>query len=616
MAKFLLKLIPEYRSQNTVLVELVEKSDFKTGIETDINLDRYVMADQSYSAELCGDEVELIENIVFFVNDFPVNQFFDRGKIIFRDSQFPRAAIFMDSFGYIQICVQITLNGCTQSYYSKYISVLVKNDSISQSVQRMAEFVYNYHEPFLRGKKMSSCCKSGLKEDSPQMLDTKIKLLRSIIEQYEINYGFFRTGSKSKVQLEGRLVDFEKAQFFDNTSIMRIASNPMYLRPTTSAAGIKVQKAKYMPTKVYSKTGELSFDIYENRVIVGFLRTLESEVSSLLAEVTKRLDHFPTGKEVIGEYFASAGFIYEVTKHHLECYKSDLKKALLKISELYAMYADLLKVADFKVDAPPKPSATFLSIHHYRVLYEKIIAWFQYGIYDFARENFMLPFIQMHKLYECYVLVKMLQCLEQAGFELIYRNYYSYSEHTVYDEPENYNTFVFSGGSRKISVYYEPIIHDGSNTSENGVGLFRNTSISVPKQWQIDNISNGGVAGNSSGHYYCPDYVIKTEQDGIISYIILDAKFSRFDVVRNIYFPALAYKYLFSLSTTEENSKISGLCLIHGKSFKTHDQIQSMYDLTPTAKTIEPFAKILTLTENESDCVAHHCHLLSELLEL
>lgn len=614
MGKYSLKMVSGLRNRRSELIlEMIDKEKLPENIGYDVNKDRYIFADWPYSAELTGEDIEAVGNITFLVNGFPVSQTIRDGHIEFNDFRFQKDRIFMDNFGYVQISIIFSVNGKQQELVSRYVSVLVKKSLISESVQRMATFVYVHHEPFLHGKRMTSRSTKGLKEDAPQILDSKIRVLYTILETYKANYRFFKTNSKFRVRLEGRLVDFEKAQYFDNNTIQNITCNPAYLVPSMHYGGIRYQGTNYIPTKVYSRTNEINYDIYENQVVVGFLLSLKKEVSTMISEIEQRIEGVPSNKEIIDGYFASACFICDATKRQLESYQERLKAALFKLSELYILYQNLLQVSELPVIQQPRPSEIFLSIHHYRAIYDGMEEWFKYGIYDFAKEDFMLPFIQMHKLYEYYVLTKLCCHMEYAGFELESREGYAYKGHHASILPENFNTFYFTKGDTQVTIFYEPIINGKRNLGDNGIGLYRNTSIAFPKQWQIDRLLNEETNAAQSSHY-CPDYVIKIHKKDRTDYIILDAKFSKIETVKGVYLPCLAYKYLFSVSPLGDTDHILGMCLVNGKSSETDDKIFDVYDLAEEGHQICPFASILTLTENSVENEELHQQLLNAVL--
>ena len=119
------------------------------------------------------------------------------------------------------------------------------------------------------------------------------------------------------------------------------------------------------------------------------------------------------------------------------------------------------------------------------------------------------------------------------------------------------------------------------------------------------------------GNYYLPDFIIKVQIDDDNKYLIADAKYSNQNSVKSFYFPNLAYKYIFSLTSLRENDKIMGLCAINGKSDAEPSKLTSIYtEYIPKSQL--PYADILTLTEdgNDSDeTETTHWELLSKLLE-
>ena len=616
MGEYRLKLISGYKYSDDTELELFEKAKLPSNIEYDICKDRHIFGDRPYFAELIGDDVGLVDSITFLVNGFPVGQRIRDGHIQFTDPRFPRSTIFVDNFGYVQIRIFFSVNGEEKELFTKYVSVLVKKGIISESVQRMASFVYEHHEPFLRGNRMSSRSARGLKEDAPQILDSKVKTLFRIVEAYEVNSRFFKTNSKYKVRLEGELVDFEKAQYFDYQTIENIVQRPAALVPTMHRGGIQIRKTTYMPTKVFSKTSTINYDIYENQVIVSFLASLQAEIDALSREIEHRIDRIPSKNEIVNGYFASACFIYEVTKRQLAECLCKLKEAREKLENLYVLYQNLLNVTVMPITRVPRPSAGLLSVQHYRAIYDTIVEWFRYGIYDFAKEDFMLPFIQMHKLYEYYVLTKLCEFFTHAGFEMERRESYAYKGQTAVGEVRNFNTFSFRKNEIQATIYYEPIVNgrEKKHIGDNGIGLFRNTTIPFPTNLDIDKCLQGDAGATRNGGHYCPDYIIKLQYSDHAEYIILDAKFTDQDHAKGIYLPNLAYKYIFSLSTVNEEDRVLGLCVVNGKSLEETDSIFDVYNLANGVKTVTPQAFVLTLTENARNTPQLHNSLIAKAI--
>ena len=83
-------------------------------------------------------------------------------------------------------------------------------------------------------------------------------------------------------------------------------------------------------------------------------------------------------------------------------------------------------------------------------------------------------------------------------------------------------------------------------------------------------------------------------------YLILDAKFSTVDTIRQQRLQELVYKYLFSVSTINSEDIIKGLYIICGKSTSV-DSESIVHDLAKKiGRKVEPFTEILTMSGNDT----------------
>ena len=71
----------------------------------------------------------------------------------------------------------------------------------------------------------------------------------------------------------------------------------------------------------------------------------------------------------------------------------------------------------------------------------------------------------------------------------------------------------------------------------------------------------------------------------------------------------LLYRYLISISTIDSEDEILGLVIVNGKSNDIEDDIEDIYNRTKRA--VFPFAKIVTLTENQEDNSLIHEDLMN-----
>lgn len=214
----------------------------------------------------------------------------------------------------------------------------------------------------------------------------------------------------------------------------------------------------------------------------------------------------------------------------------------------------------------------------------------------------MFSFIQISRLYEVYVLAKLLNYFKDNSFTLECADKIQYpSPGKYYENTICNNRFLFKNDSAKITLYYQPVIYNTNRIDISGIGLYRNTSISFPS----------GYDGTSyRGKYYTPDFLIKYEYNGQLTenYLIADAKFSRLETVKKRELAELSYKYLFSISPISDDGHIVGMTIFNGISdiYNQIDTLTNVYDFE-FGRPIIPRADIVTLTESvEGNNILHH----------
>ena len=100
-----------------------------------------------------------------------------------------------------------------------------------------------------------------------------------------------------------------------------------------------------------------------------------------------------------------------------------------------------------------------------------------------------------------------------------------------------------------------PKIYSGiSKEDRNKIKLFRCSSFGITR-----------TGKNNKKCYYTPDYLIKINNSSGDIYYVLDAKLSQKHQVIKHQLQELIYKYLFSLSSFDQNDSIMGLLILCGK---------------------------------------------------
>ncbi len=314
-------------------------------------------------------------------------------------------------------------------------------------------------------------------------------------------------------------------------------------------------------------------------------------IEELSEHCNSLLEQIPGNENYGDEYIYSSFFMFAETKRMLEVGLTRLTTLRTRFTRLWTMYSGILKIKPEIITIEPRPTHVFLSVPQYNRIFVQIHKWFQFGIYDFTKENFMLSFIKISSLFEGYLLLKMIEYFQSRGYvlESTGKCVYPTRRNWKYKNTKCVNTFLFENDRYKLTLYYQPVIYDTNESRINGIHLIRNNSIPV--------INGDGDDNRSGGHYYTPDYLIKMEGDSSTRYLILDAKFSDLACVRRYHVRDLAFKYLFSISPVQPADTVVGLCIIYGKC-KSSDQIQSAYDKQLQNQKITPITELLPLMES------------------
>ena len=377
---------------------------------------------------------------------------------------------------------------------------------------------------------------------------------------------------------------------------------PMNSDPSVYNSGIVLNKQNYQPSKTLVRTTAYTFDIYENQVLIGFLKTIVNELNEMKRFVVKTRDgvwQFPDD----GEYLDSAIYVFTKNKKMLDDYETQIEEARQAFLNLYRNYNRIYNINADPVFDFPKYTNIFGKIAPYHIVFEKITDWFSYGNYNLARYDLLFTFISLSRIYEYFCLISINKAIEKCGYTLRKSSTYKYTEIGSYQNTQYNNTFEYGNGESTVTVYYQPVIYNGdikySRTNE--ISIYRATSIKFSdfEEEAYDDETERSYRPGENRSFYTPDYIIKIQRRGQkTKYYILDAKHSTFGTVKNCQIPKLAFKYLFSLSPFDEKSVISGMCVLCGK--ETNNDITSIFDHAERiSRNISPDTVLLPFSNND-----------------
>lgn len=545
----------------------------------------------------CPRDIMIIESL--YINDEPVRSTFkETRKNCF---ECKCGTVFRECFGVVKI--ELDIDGIT--YVTENIPVMVRNGSIDQSVKNMIDYIYANCENYLYEEHKYSKVIAGIKQAPEISIEARLEMLEKVLSTYKKCYAFFRNAPYTKLVNKEITGDFEKLHSITPSTITYIITHPDLLRSVNYNSGIYYNQHYYQPDKTLITSTTYSQDIYENQVVIGFIKKIISELHLMSKDIIRHIYDIPQ-VHIENEYVESTYYIYTRSEKALSEYQNKVQKLLREFEKLYQNYKRILTVSEFIFTGKPRLTNIFKTIMPYRLIYQQILKWYQCGNYNFAKTDLVLSFITLSKIYEYYCLLKLNVNLEKTfGFTRIasYTNKYDGISQQYYRNTKYNNTFVYKSGDTRLIVYYQPVVYGQvSNKKRNNIMLYRNTTISISyKLYNCIQSDNDDNDKKNTGTFYTPDFIIKTENDGKSRYYIFDAKFSTLKNVKEYQLPLLIYKYFFSISTLNKSDSIDGLCFICGKVDNNNAYI-NVYDIADKLnQEMGQFVYLISLSGNIVD---------------
>ena len=524
-----------------------------------------VYDDVSYSAELKTDgSFQNIESLRFFFGDFEPqwSSLPAKSSIL---HLFDSKNIFSGSVGLVYFTVHITNTSDEEEvYYSSYLSVCLRDGPQSENVKGMCAVIASQED--LLFDKNTSLLASGISDGKEKsystIFDHYLSVIDSAIKVYSYNASYFSSYSRSKLVLRRTVGNFEKLWNVREETLSYIAQHPEELVPTNEPSAISYGTSKFVPNKTLLFSHEFDKNLYENRVVLGFLDLAIKETQAGIKELDKKfldLSSFSSGSK---GYTNSSFLMLDQIRRILKKIQDNLLSRQEKLKRLRYQYAQFFPFAGEKLTNPPKPTAIFRLVPQYRQVYDVMARWFSERFVFPLPEFFTYELSKCSLIYEQYLLIHLVRSIAEAGWIMTDRKTIDWSgmyEDQLVPDHRNkiFNHFLFTRDYDFLELFYEPVISNTEIGNEE-LGLRRNSSMTVSEEFSVISRKHGTLI-------YTPDFVLKKTVDGRSSYLLLDAKFSRIEDVLEKKLLLMIVKYILGLSPVRESDRIEGLILPCGK---------------------------------------------------
>ncbi len=499
----------------------------------------------------------------------------------------------------------------TQTLLSETVLIAIRQGPTAEAVRSMAKRVLAGLKHY--GQNTQGEGDTGALKLEAVLFDTearndfaaRLKILEDILKTYSQQAAYFRANARFHLVTGERIDGAGRLNGFSESALRYVIEHPDELVPSQSGRGIRVHNRTYVPERMLIQTTRKSFDLLENRIVLGFLKRLEEALSEEVATLELQCKRLPALLSTVEGYVCSAEALLGEVTERLTHYISHLRQYLTELRGLFLVYSRIFPITPACVTHIPAPTEIFISVPAYRLIYDNMVRWFGLGSLSFAREEFLMTCFERSRLYELFCLVAQLDALSCAGATFCGASHHAWHRpdgRTSDDTIPNVFRFTLPAGphtpATTLTLFHEPVIKSPVLESEADMTLVRTSPLSWSAEGDFRMLDPRFA-------FYTPDFVLKVEQEGQgARWFIADAKYSVDTKVIEQQTKEILFKYLFSISPSEQGERIEGVWLFYPWLTKLGEAIQSATPWAPQSTAGLYFQHVSPATAAESGFIA------------
>ena len=149
----------------------------------------------------------------------------------------------------------------------------------------MIKYIYDNCENYLYEEHKNNRMHNGIFDNGETSVQAKIQLLNEIVEKLKTLFPLFKNSPYSKLINKNVIAPFEKLRDITPNTMVYISTHVDELQRVNINSGIKFNNQFFQPKTTLVKSVQYTTDIYENRVIVGFILKIIVELGEMLSQL-------------------------------------------------------------------------------------------------------------------------------------------------------------------------------------------------------------------------------------------------------------------------------------------------------------------------------------------
>ena len=309
--------------------------------------------------------------------------------------------------------------------------------------------------------------------------------------------------------------------------------------------------------KIAIDKNEISYNTYENRIILGGLLYFKKTLIEIQKEIQLKLK-----SSIVSQTYSIESDFVDIKDLRALPYiklKEDISKIERRLFKIIKQYQTLLEEVE-PLPEYPRLTCVSNSYRHYQKLFIEIRALYETK-YSMDGMMNLLSIRKLNELYELFNLCVLIQCFEEFFVKSNIEK-----EVGVRKDSNIINKLLYRNkvNASEFTLFYEPVIKN------------------CPQKTNLISIGNYLDTKN-----YRPDFVIEYKDQNELIYCILDAKYSKSSTVKQYHLTDCSKKYIIDIGVFEfRYKKIDYLVILNPEKGENDFQINFNSQYCPQIGTI------------------------------
>lgn len=391
----------------------------------------------------------------------------------------------------------------------------------------------------------------------------------TILEQ---NLPHFRVRRRCRLTPSTKLMPYHTAVHYSDQTLCWVLSHLDQLMPadTTHEHAFKIDSTFYTLNEIESDELKADTDLYENQVILGYLFDIRDFLKNVITfNQNEQLDHEKNMKllQIAGDqdYCSFSEVLRYSSRNKLVLRQKECTNLLNQTNSCLRLLMQYIPATVHTNIRKPQITPWVQNHLHYRQMFTIISEWYALGEPFWAAEAYLFGCRSLFKLYEFFCLYRLIDAIEQNQFTQCPQEDL-YIPKTMFSQSESLNEHLLS---------HQYIFENQAGVQ---IRLFYELNIWAAVLNRVMPVDLVDVTHVTYGDFsrWTPDFTLEINYENQSYIAIFDAKYSKFDTVKQYALPNCIYKYVHGIR--RKNGGFSPVLMM----YILHPQDETKSTVTPT----------------------------------